>query len=491
MNKLPVFISGTLAVALLICTITFYLRPVETRTKIVQATYAHRGEFTSNIYTAEYGDTTSPLILYPKIVDNLEILFTCSGPNTDPVNISATLEDQSTGWQKEIPIAISKGPVYTFPLDIRQILDLGNTINTELGGRSNSYSLQITAVAGTGQNLITTTLEGTLSTSALAWKEDGFTKLERGFPGDDEVVRTAFGYRAQLTDNSLFGPIIIERLPDLPEFKATDSGISPSTEQVKFVKLGFTYRLLSNAKIQLERYVLQMELTMSEADGWTKTYQLRELVFDGPISQEIYLDITKLLAIADANDTEVGGRMAQDRQLTVNAKVHTIAHTEKGVIDEVFQQQLTGKMGKLMVWDTSDKGGNNLLVSTQNGQLATITTKIDNTVRIFRLIFVIALTLCIGAFAFLFIFFWKRTPRKVFMNELKTNYKKYKDLISEVENFPDNGSIENITNVLSIDSLAKISNNSLKPILLKIEQDQSLYRVVDGYLIYQYVLSRK
>jgi hypothetical protein len=491
MNKVPAVISGSLSLALLVLTIVTCTRPIETTAKVVQASYEHRGEFTYAAYTAETPDTSSPLVLYTKIIDNLDMMFACSGPNTGSVSLSVSLEDQSTGWRKEIPVTTSGGPVYTFPLDLQYLLDLGNAINTEIGGRSNSYFLQITAVAGANPDALTATVEGTLNSSTLVWEEDGFRKVEKGFPGDDNLVRSAFGYRAKLIDNALFGPIVIERLPDIPEMKVIDSANTAPTSQVEYVKLGFAYRLLSNAKVQSVSNSLQMELTLSETDGWSKTYPLQTTEPSEIVNQDIYLDIGKLLALADANDEAAGGRASQDRQVTVNVRVHTIARTDQGVIDEVFQQQLSGKIGKLLTWSTQGEGGTNSLISTKTGQLTKTVTHINDTLRILRLVSIIALVIGIGAFAFFLIYYSRRNPRDVITRELKNNRKKYKELISEVDSFPQNGTQEKFIHVPSMDSLAKISNNSLKPILLKIEPDGHFYRVVDGQFTYQYEVIRE
>jgi hypothetical protein len=39
-----------------------------------------------------------------------------------------------------------------------------------------------------------------------------------------------------------------------------------------------------------------------------------------------------------------------------------------------------------------------------------------------------------------------------------------------------------------MESLAKISNNSLKPILCKVEANRHFYQVIDGQLTYQYII---
>lgn len=72
--------------------------------------------------------------------------------------------------------------------------------------------------------------------------------------------------------------------------------------------------------------------------------------------------------------------------------------------------------------------------------------------------------------------------------ELKRNRKKYKELISEVTDFPEVKVEESIIDASSLEALVNISNNSLKPILLKVEPEKHIYWVSDGQTRYCYVV---
>jgi hypothetical protein len=121
------------------------------------------------------------------------------------------------------------------------------------------------------------------------------------------------------------------------------------------------------------------------------------------------------------------------------------------------------------------------------GKITSTTTTVNTPVRVMRLSSVIVLVIGAGLFAFLLPVYLRTKPRTSLMDGLKTNRKKYGELISDVASFPEAGRGLPVTAVPSLDSLVRISNNSLKPILLKIDSDRHSYRVIDGAVTYQYV----
>jgi hypothetical protein len=363
MTKRYLLLSGVLLICAIVFAVAAGVTPVEESTQVTLANYNHRGQFSYTAYGIPNPNSAGPAAtLYPKILESLEVLFACSSPQSDPPRFRLILEDKSAGWQKDIPTTVSAGPVFAFPLDVNGILKLGNTINTELGGRGGTYLLRVEATAGAGDEPLTAVLEGDLSASALAWHEAGFQKVERGFPGGDTLRWAAFGFRAKLTDNSLFGPIFIERTPADPKVSPVGQGQPLLTSKVEYVDIGLDYQFSSDSQVRSMAAKVQVDLTLSESGGWTKTYTLAGPVEkDGAFSLSIPVDIGKLVEMADRNDEEAGGRAAQDRQITVAAQVRTHALTDAGVIDEVFRQQLTGRIGKSVTWDAADKGGTSLL----------------------------------------------------------------------------------------------------------------------------------
>jgi hypothetical protein len=488
MNKKLLF----LAVPLIVClTVTMFAfsRPVEKSRLTTLAAYNHRGEFSYTAYSMETPSPgTAPNALFPKILKNLTMSFTYSSPNPDPVDIQAFLADTSTGWQRQIPLTLSEGPVYTFPLDIPGLLALGDTINKELGARGNAYKISLVATVGNpGDNLIIT-LDGDLNAFSLIWHQDGFTKVKKGFPGTDILRKAAFGYTAELMSNSLFGPITLERPASLPVLTKLDSADSVAPGLVQYLDIGFNYQLASGIPVNSLVENVSLDLTLSETNGWTKTYILTPQVKKtGSINLIVPLDMKELLALADNTDLAAGSRAAADRQISITAQVHTVAETAAGVIDEDFSQQLTGKIGKMMTWDKTAKSGTSLLASTKAGKLTKTVKETDLFIQRLRLISIVALVISFGILAYFSFMTWRKKPTASRSRELslKRNLKKYGELISEVNEFPP--VTGTLVTVSSFNSLVKISNNALKPILFKDDGYQHSFRVVDSEFTFEHI----
>ena len=71
------------------------------------------------------------------------------------------------------------------------------------------------------------------------------------------------------------------------------------------------------------------------------------------------------------------------------------------------------------------------------------------------------------------------------------NWKKYKSLLGEAAECPPIKEEETVIDMVSLEELAKIANNLLKPILHKIEPNEHIYWVVDGLTRYRYVVKEE
>jgi hypothetical protein len=268
MAKRYLLLSGILLICCAVGAILAGAKPVETSAQVTLANYSHRGQFSYKAYsTPKTDDSGQGSTIYPKITESLEMLFACSSNETDEVKLTASLEDKTAGWVKGIPILVNAGPVFSFPLDVNGMLKLGNTINTELGGRGGTYLLRIEAVVGDGYEPLTAVLEGDLSATALVWHQDGFQKVERGFPGEITLRWAAFGFRAKLTDNSLFGRMSIERIPRAPDVLPIGPNEALVTSRVEYVDVGLGYQLVSDVPVKSQTAEVQVDLTMAESGG--------------------------------------------------------------------------------------------------------------------------------------------------------------------------------------------------------------------------------
>lgn len=532
MNRILLKTGAILAGIVLVCSLigvgVGLSLPSEKTKEVTLVNYSHQGEFsykgysTSNLFTSETAQPNPTL--FPQIIEEMEILFSSSGIEGD-TNMKLILEDKNRAWQKEIPVKTAGSSSVSFPFNWKEIILLGETLNAELRGedlgklikpseeelaelseeelaelselkeeklketllgRGSVFQLKIIAETGRGSNLLVVTLEGDLSSSALKWKEEGFNKIERGFPRDDDWRQGAFGYRVKLKENELFGPITLERKPELPTVEAIAPDFTLFTNLVASLDVGFNYRFNANTQINSLEQKTEAWVVIEEPGRWKKTFTLSvPAKAQGEIALSFPFDIGGLQEMAAAVNKKIDGRGAKELEITIFTRVHTVARTDSGTIDEVFNHQLTGKIGETIEFGKD-------LISAKEGKITEIITEFNPVTQQLQKTSFIVLGVSFVAFCVLAYFYWKRRPAPSFLKEeLKRNRKKYKDLISEVTKLPATGEGETIIDTSSLEALVNISNNSLKPVLLKVEPEKHTYWVADGSTRYRYVVKEE
>jgi hypothetical protein len=496
MLKMVLAMVGVILICSLIATGASRFMTVQKTIEVTKANYNHQGVLKYTAYSTSgfYSGQSAPVypVLYTKIMEDLKILFTYSGPQTQPVKIEVTLEDVNSNWQKEIPVKTTGGAVISFPLNLNDLFTVGNTINEELGTRNTSYLIHIKAEIETGSGTFKAALEGKLNTSTLTWDEAGFNKIERGFPGGDDWRQAVFGYEVKLKDNGLFGPITLRREPDLKTPFTVDPSFTLLPNLVEAIDIGFNYQFSCNAQINSLKEEANVVMVIGESDKWQKSFTLVEpTIYQAGIAIKIPLDIGKLLEMADSMDELAVSPGVKEQQITITAQVHTVAETSAGTIDEIYSQQLKGNIGSLITWETGESGSNELSLA-KNGKITETNTVPNVFAQKLRTYSLIVFGGSLLAFCVLAIIYWRKRPElSVLEQELKTNRKKFGDLISEVSVYPIIRPGEVIISVSSLEALANISSNSLKAILLKIEPDKHTYCVLDGLVRYEYISQRE
>jgi hypothetical protein len=461
-------------------------RPVEKASETTMASYKHLGEFTCVAYSASVEPSEAPLVLFPQIISSTTMLFAYTAAEPVQVTIKAFLGDKSGNWQKEVAVNATDGQPLSFPLDLGQLLALGNTISTELGGRGNGYTLKIVARIAQNGTPFEMVLQGQLDPSMLVWDGAGLTRAERGFPGGKDWVAGAFGYSAALKPNALYGPVTLTMTPQLPAFNLIASGSPLLTSQVESLDIGYVYGFSSDAEVRSVSGQVSMDLVLGETDRWTRTFPL---LASTPIldtyATRIPLDVAGLREMAEAIDEEMGGRGAATQDMTISTKVHVRANTDAGIIDEIFTQQLTGKIGDKIELGGA-KSGKDSISQVKAGKITrTVVTRFES-VPVWRAISLTLLALSVIAFGYVGFLFWQAGKRTSLTGELRRNRKTYGGLISEVSDFPACGASQEVIDVPSLEALINISNNSLKPALVKVEPRQLIYRVIDGQTVYEH-----
>ncbi len=139
MVKSALILVGVILAFSLIAIAAGQFLPAEKTIEVTVANYSHRGEFNYQAYSTSslFSGQSAQLapVLFSQIIEEMKVLFSYSGPKTRAVEMKVILEDKNGNWQKEIPIETSGSTTVSFPLDLDEILELGNTINEQLGGR--------------------------------------------------------------------------------------------------------------------------------------------------------------------------------------------------------------------------------------------------------------------------------------------------------------------------------------------------------------------
>jgi len=351
------------------------------------------------------------------------------------------------------------------------------------------YGLRIVAEVKTEGEPFIAVLEGRLDPFGLVWEEDGFHRIERGFPGGDDWRQGAFGYRVKLKDNLLFGPITLERKPDLPMAAPVGPDFPLFTDLIESVEIGFNYRFSSDVRIDSLTQEVGLEMVLADPGIWTRSFTLMQPTKkQGEFAISIPLDIDQLREMADGIARELVRGWPEGLEINIIARVHTIAETEFGIIDEAFSHQLRGTIGERIQWSGVGGEGVDGLLSTREGAITKEVILPNLGVQQFRRSSLIGLGVSFPIFAALAVLFWMRRPQYSFLKEeLQKNRKKYGELLSEVSDAPSIREGELVIPAVSADALANISNNSLKPILLKIYPDRHTYYVIDGLIRYEFV----
>lgn len=508
LDRIMLKIGLILAAVVLICSLLGIVAgnfiPAEKSREVIAANYSHKGEFTCQGYLASElfsGGTVQPNpTLFPQIIEEMEIFFSYSG--AEEVKMKVTLEDKSRGWQKEILKTKGSSPV-SFPLDLKNIMLLGATINAQLRGEvlekedetteerekrllqgNQAFLLIITAEVGEGDNLFTMTLEGDLNPNTLKWKGEGFSKAERGFPGGNEWRQGAFGYRVKLKKNELFESAILERIPQLPEIATIGPDFPLSTELVESLDLNFNYRFTSDIRIDSLEEEVNVWIVVEETGRWQRTFILLP-----PTKKQTEFALTfpldiggKLREMIEDINKKIGSR-GKEGKITVFVQVHTIAETNVGVINEVFEQQLSGKINEKIEW--GEKGLTLIKAGTVTQKVVEPNPLPPKLMRFSSIGLGVSLLVL-----FALVFLYRRESKKLSFleKELKKNRRKYRDLISEAVKYPEADEDETVIDIASLEALVKIANNLIKPVLLMADQEKQIYWISDGQIRYCYVI---
>ena len=256
--------------------------------------------------------------------------------------------------------------------------------------------------------------------------------------------------------------------------------MSISVTAIGFVTDTGVRTLTEDLQIEMQIGTENRPIRTVEVLPWTR--------MNGNIDYRLPLDVGKLSELVNTRITLTNTVIPQDAQITLTAKTRVTAETDRGNINEIFTHSLTGTVSRLLTWNIDSENREKMLM-VKSGAITRTARTTNGFVGSLRIASLIALAVSTVVFIGLLSLQWKR--RTGFFASRRDDHrtKKYGELISEVGAFPPVPMGNVITGVSSLDALAKISNNTLKPILMKVDADRYSYRVIDGPLTFEYVSS--
>ncbi len=468
--------------------------------------YQHIGKFDYTAYVKPsyvYGTSQAMLssLKYPiNLIENISMTYSYHSDKTALREVEVNAVIERTGiWEKTVSLIPSETQTGNFTLsftvDLAYFKELAQTIDEEIGVSSTS-NFDVTIIASvtdveaddvlTYQNMNQTLLLG-LTGSFVYIDGDLVHRYGNSYGKYD--------YTVQLKPNALYDSTTLK--PPMVSEDSTTKTLGP--EDIVFLKLldsivfSFSHRLQADVPITLLEEEVEITATIEIPGKWSDVVVLVPATeISGPVDITFPIDLGQFTEILDTVQQETG-ISASEHNLTIEAKVHTLAQTDFGLIDDEYTQSLmTDLTGSVLNWSNS-------LENTEPRSLETTQT-IERQERYLWLPVTQARILfpsLAGVTCVLFVFFLVMCFRTG--SELSTDIeqvvgrvtKKYANIIVNTKDISLAIPTENIVVVDSLDELIKVAQELLKPVLHQCPtgpHGSHRYVVFDGTTQYEYLL---
>jgi len=227
---------------------------------------------------------------------------------------------------------------------------------------------------------------------------------------------------------------------------------------------------------------VEVSAIIEDPDKWSKSLVLvpkTKKTGDFTISFPIDLDYFTEVSDAIAKETGAGGA----RNFNIEAAVHITAETDWGTIDEVYTQTLEAKLeGNILTFGEE-------LSQSQPGSMGVVSVPADSKARKLKMPSLAGLVVALVALGFLG---WKQAQLKGVGISVEAEAvrakKKHKQVIVDIRELPSAKSNETVIPISSVDDLARIADDLVKPVLHQVEEGKHIYCTIDGAVRYQYVI---
>jgi hypothetical protein len=506
-----------LAGALLVASVVGLELSAAAPAKQTLANYEHTGQFDYTVYLKPsilYGDViltpeqkteAVPMVFFRDIIRNVQLFFSYKFDSSQPVvnvtnQVAVSIIAENPGlWQKEMP---QLEETYTgtefavnFPLDLDYLEAIVDNIEADIGITSSTRNFIIRAVVHTtaetalGQTIedeFSYELTAVLTASRLELQGDLGSTREAYKEGIRYEGQGRFDYEVTLKPNKLYDTTVLKseapaaETPPSPQ-QTLGPGLVYFPNIVDKITASFSYQFLCDSPIREQSQKVQVTAVVENPGQWSKSLVVvPETNEVGSFTISFPIDIQYFTAVIDAIGQETGVR-GSSYNIAIEASVHTVARTDLGVINEVYTQNLSGKLeANTLTFDKELSGSKS--GSIGGAEIPEVSRGGSRTPWIIGL--VIAL-LALGYFG------WSQTqlgvaPVSAGEAEAAQARKKYSQVMVDVEELPWARPTEIVIPLNSLDDLGRIADDLVKPVLHQVKEGRHSYCVIDSGVRYVY-----
>lgn len=489
--------------------------------EIPTAKYEHRGQFDYKVYLKPsilYGDVILteeeeeeeevPLVFFRDIIDEVRLAFNYNFDSsqllanvTNEVVVSIIAENPGL-WQKEMTQLeeIYTGTKFTedFPLNLSHLDSIVDDIEEDIGITSSKRNFIIRAVVHTtAETALGKTIEDEFSyelTAILTAKKLELKgTLEGSEVGSKEGImyegKGRFDYEVYLEPNKLYETDVLrsEALPEA-EPPASPQTLGPGLlyfpEIISNIEASFSYQFLCDRPISEQSQEAEVTVIIENPEKWSKSLVVvPETNKVGSFTISFPIDIQYFTMVIDAIGQETGVH-GSSYNIVIEANVDTVARTDLGMVNEVYTQTLSGKLeADTLTFDEELSG-------SQSGSIGGTATPGASGEGGSRAPWIIGLVIALLALGY---FGWSQTrlslaPVSAGEAEAARARKKYRQMMVDVEELPGVKPTETVIPLNSLDDLARIADDLVKPILHWVEEGRHSYCVIDSGVRYVYIV---
>ena len=509
-----------LAGALLVASIVGLGYSVAPTGEVPTAKYEHRGHFDYTVYLKPsilYGDVILtdeeeeeevPMVFFRDIMTEVSLAFSynfdCSqslSSITNNVVVSIIAENPDV-WQKEMTQLeeTHEGTEFSvdFPLNLNHLDSIVNDIENEIGivGRERQFII-IAVVTTTAETALGEIIEDTFSYELPAMLTAKKLELNGDLEASQEgyreetryEARGRFDYEVSLEPNELYETTVLrsEALP-VPEPPAPAQTLGPGLvyfpDIIDNIKASFSYRFLCDRPISEQSQEVDVSATIENPGKWSKSLVLMPKTSrNGSFTMPFSIDIQYFTRVIDAIGQETGVT-GNSYSITLKASVHTVAQTDVGAINETFTQTLGATLEENTLTFDEELSGSQF--GTIGGAATPEASEEGRSMALWIICLVVAL-LALGYFS------WSQSRLGLAMvsageAEVSRAKKKYRQMMVDVEELPEVKPTETVIPLNSLDDLARIADDLVKPILHHIKEGRHSYCVIDNIVRYLYII---